>query len=196
MRDPAAEVARIAALLELAPADPRVAEAAALVDADLRHHRSSPVEVAAAPGLSAWVRTAFLALRAAQRLRGADADEDARRIVEAIERIVVDAWIASREADATQARADQVEAHAAGLAEALGRAHEVADGAHARIAELDARIAELDAQLAGAERARADSDRECERLRARLADLEASASWRLTVPLRAVKRRVLRSRGA
>src|SRR6266511_3537783 len=68
-RDLDAQIVRLATLLDVAPDDERVACAKTLVNEGLRHHRSSSIELAAAPGLSSSVRSAYLALRAAQEIR-------------------------------------------------------------------------------------------------------------------------------
>jgi len=184
--DPRGQVAALAKPLGVAPDDPRVAEAEALVQSDMRHHRSSPMDLAGAPGLSAPARTVYLALRAAHQLcRSAeDSDDEVPRIADAIERVAVDAWQASRDAVAMRQRA----AHLDGLS-------------HQRGEQLEALRRESDEQLAAergradaAECALADAQAEIHRLQQHARTLEGSLSWRLTAPLRALMRLARRAR--
>jgi hypothetical protein len=179
--DPGAPIAQLATLLGLPHEDERVAQAKTVVEEDLRHHRSSPLELAAAPGLSAPVRTVYLGLCAAHRLRHmADAGEDARQISEAIERVAVDAWRASREATATRRHAEELTSSA----EQLERSTQQST------AELTAAKAHSDALGAHL----TDAEDESRSLKHQLQTLQGSKSWRMTAPLRAVKRRAVQRR--
>jgi len=190
--DPAAQVGALAQLLGLAADDPRIAEACELVQQDLRHHRSAPSDVAAAPGLSALARTAFLALRAGHELRRASGDAtDAVRLAEAIERVCVDAWQASRAAAATSRAAEASRLHAEGLETVVRQREE----------ELETLRRQGDEQVA-AERTRAraleeqlhSALAEIHRLKQHADTLEGSLSWRVTAPLRGLVRQVRRPR--
>lgn len=177
--DPHGQVAALAALIGIADDDPRVAEAATLVEPDLRHHRSSPLDIAGAPGVSAPARSAYLALRAARDLRAnPPLKQPAQRVCDAIERVVIDVWQANRDAIATRSRA-----------------HELATLAEQRNAQLDAAGAQLAGERANAaaqEQQTAAAQAEIHRLQEHAATLERSLSWRLTAPLRALMRRVRR----
>jgi O-antigen biosynthesis protein len=190
--DPAAQIARLAELVGLAADDPRLREAGELVVQDMRHHRSSPADLAGAPGLSAPARAAFLALQAEHDLRRATGDAAAAaRLGDAVERVCVDLWQASRAAARTARAASASQLHAEGL-EAVVRQRED---------ELATLRRELDEQLA-TERARADSldaallaaQAEVERLRQHAHTLERSLSWRVTAPLRGLSRGARRPR--
>jgi hypothetical protein len=142
-RDARAQVARLGDLLGIDCDDERITR---LIEQDLRHHRSSLLELSMAPGLSAPVRTVFLALRAAQQLRNlARAEADSVAVCDAIEQIVVDAWCASRDETAMRQRV-----------EALERAQEHADALALELTrtqrELASREGELDELRSSARR--------------------------------------------
>lgn len=130
-RDARGQVARLAALLGMAPDDDRIDRAAALCEGDLRHHRSTPVELAAASGIAAPARTLFLALRAAQEVRRlSSGDAFALQTCDAVEHVAFDAWRASRELTMGQQRAQKVEelrASEQALQASLVQAHDEMD---------------------------------------------------------------------
>ncbi len=92
LRDGSAQIARLASFLGLNPAEIAAPESDPLreVDVNLRHHSTSALELAAAWGISPAARMLFLALRAAESLRGAIPSAQVRHddsISEAIERL-------------------------------------------------------------------------------------------------------------
>lgn len=92
LRDGGGQIARLASFLGLDPAEVAIPESGPLreVDVNLRHHSTSALELAAAWGISPTARMLFLALRAAESLRGAVPSAPARHddaLSEAIERL-------------------------------------------------------------------------------------------------------------
>lgn len=151
-------------------------EATTLIEADLRHHRSSAIELAASPGLTASARMAFLALRCAHEVRyGGSASQNALAVCDAIERAIVTIW----EEDRLAADAQQIVEREAG---------EAAD--MRTLMENQQRDAERLAQALEEVRA------ELQRRDDELAALRCSLSWRATAPLRASKRHAKRLRAA
>lgn len=119
-RDLDAQVAQLASLLDVPPDDERVGQAKALVESDLRHHQSSSGELAATSGLTATVRSAYLALRTGEELRR-DANPERFQICDAIEHVIPDVWEHSRELTDLRRRARQLEVEQARATTLAGR---------------------------------------------------------------------------
>jgi hypothetical protein len=199
LTDPAGKARRLAELLGLdEPSAERLEAVVASVDPALRHHMTSPWDVAVDSGLPLAVRLLYLLLRA-----GAALPEDAAAVRPALERVageLREARQARQHADAEHQRMSQELAAVRAEAERLGGELKQARAVSAQreqalsareqqlaqreeqLAERDARIAELDGALAEAAAALTQRD-------AALADLTGSRSWRLTQPLRALRRR-------
>ncbi|HXE44444.1 MAG TPA: sulfotransferase domain-containing protein [Conexibacter sp.] len=177
--DGRAEIDRLARFLgrPLDENDARLEQTLASIESDLRHHTTSPRELAAIEGLPAAVRAAFLALRAARDL--GDDERGIDDVAQALERIVPDVWWAHVLAEQRGEQVAAAERQLATTLEQLGQA----------TAELEASAARSQAtseQIGGLER-----DLQC--AHTAIADVTSSLSWRLTAPLRAAKGR-LRSR--
>jgi hypothetical protein len=159
--------------------DDRATAALAEIAGDLRHHSTSPRELAADPGVPVAARTLFLALRAAQDLRcaGESPPADAATLADAIERIAPELWWASRQAADAERRAAAQEQ----LAEQLAAARTALKARIAELAAAAAREQELEAQLQRAGMA-------ADRAHGALAQLQQSLSWRVTAPLRRARR--------
>lgn len=171
---------------------------------DLRHHSTSSLELAGAWGIAPMARAFFLALRAAQDARQVELAAGYRdqRVSDAVERIAPELWFERRllvdaqtmraEAegqiallhqereqfgqDCEQLRAELSEAHneqsqlheeLRRIQEALGLASTHGHEAQAELATLQDRFARQQAVVDG---------------------LQSSMSWRITTPLRALKR--------
>lgn len=95
--DGARQVARLAAFagIDLEAGDARAQAAVAEIAQDLRHHTTSPFELAASPGIPASARMLYLALLAAHRPGG---EEPADAAAEALERLAPELWWEWREA--------------------------------------------------------------------------------------------------
>lgn len=191
MHDPAGEARRLAAFVGLeAPDADALTDLAELVDADLRHHRTSAWDVAVDPGLPIEARALFLQLRAARRLTAESADQASGRLREALERVgaelrdarrsMLDADGGRRVAEASLAeREDELAARAADLEQV--RAHlEAVERTHAQLTAETARLREQVGQLQVDVR---DKDET-------LTAITASRSWRMTEPLRSVRERL------
>lgn len=170
--DPEAQIRRLASLLDLSPDDERIVEATTLIEADLRHHRSSAIELAASPGLTASARMAFLALRCAHEVRyGGSASDNELALCDAIERAVVAVWEEGRLAADAQQIVEREAGEAADLRTRLENEQRDAAGLAQALEELRAELQRRDGELAA---------------------LRSSLSWRATAPLRASKRHAQR----
>lgn len=141
---------------------------------DLRHHRTSALEIAADDGLPVSARAMFLELRAAQDRGGAPVAH--RGDAEALERMAAQHWHGHR--DLVQARTDGEEA------------------ASLRV-EVDALETSL-GECQGALRESRSRERglfaEYESTQGALELIQSSKSWRFTAPLRALAERIGRAR--
>jgi hypothetical protein len=212
LHDPAGETRRLAAFIGTEePSPERLEETVASVDPDLRHHITSPLDVAVDPGLPVETRALYLLLRAHRELERDGADGRLRAAIERIAtelRVLHDGAVAehglraaaeqrlgtlSEERDAEAARqAEQTEQleqrlqtreqELAQLADQLASVR--ADGER-RADELERDAAQLRATLAEHEAVRAEREAVLAERDAALATLYASRSWRLTSPLRA-----------
>jgi hypothetical protein len=174
LRDAREEVARLARFIgrPLEDDDARWERVIPTIDPALRHHATSPLELAGLEALSAPARMAFLALRSARDLRrtSASAGSDSA-IADVLERVVPDLWWSRVCATRAEQLADE-------RLQALDLAEHKLEAAlnEARLgAEKADRLKETARELADVNRA--------------LEVLYASRSWRLTAPLRALKRR-------
>jgi hypothetical protein len=121
---PAAQVARLAALLDLPRDDARISRAVGLVEERLRHHSTSATELAALPGLPVATRGLYLALRAAHAL---GSGEEASELSGAVERVAVDLWGLHRDAAAASEEVLRSEERCAALHAELERVRDAAD---------------------------------------------------------------------
>jgi hypothetical protein len=202
------QVTRMAAFLGLeAPADDERFWAPLLeeIEPELRHHSTSALELSGAAAIPPGARALFLALRAAEDARRADSarDDHTSGVSAAVERVAPELWYERRllaEARAAGEQAAGQLAELAGEREGLG---EELDGARTELGalrgELEGTRAELSRstdELRRSATLNSESQAELGSLRDRLArqqmvidGLQASLSWRLTAPLRWVKRR-------
>lgn len=178
LRDGRAEAARLASFIErpLATGDPRLEQVLPAIEPDLRHHLTSARELATIESLPSAARAAFLSLRAARQLPD---DETSA----ALERIVPQVWWAHVEANRAQGVADR-------QAEELATAStQLADARAELVRCSDTLEAGLAREQAMSERL-SQSEQHLARADAALDAMKASASWRVTAPLRAVKRKL------
>jgi hypothetical protein len=206
-RDGREQIALLASFLHLDTPereDPAWTRLLEEVEPDLRHHSTSPVELAGAWGIPATTRALFLALRAAESARRAELATGNRdsRSADAIERVAPALWSerqlladarvactdAERHAVELRGELEQLRAELAAAREEQTRAHaehaRVRDelaGAHEELASASARACEAQADLAALEERLA-------RQQAVIDGLRSSLSWRITAPLRAGKR--------
>ncbi len=171
------------------------------IEPELRHHSTSAHELAGAAAIPPEARTLFLALRAAEDARRVDAKEDGRSggASEAIERVAPELWYERRllaEARGAHRQASEQ------LAESVRERDEELDGARAELTELHSELDGTRAELSRAhdERGRLtaanrESQAELDSMRDRLTrqqtvmnSQQASLSWRVTKPLRWIKR--------
>jgi hypothetical protein len=213
LEDPRGEVQRIASFLGVpTPALDGPDSPLAEIAHELRHHSTSPLELAATSGIPPAARALFLALRAARERPGED-------LAEAVERLAPELWWEWRtltDLQATFAESRQtnalLEEERQDLIEATARAEgqaaelraliegeragfqEERAGFHAELerarGELEYARTALGACEVRREEARAEIDAlkgQLERGRAVLEGVQSSVSWRLTAPLRALK---------
>jgi len=142
---------------------------------DLRHHATSSHELAATWGVSSTTRTLFLALRAAEDARRAASGRD-KQMPEAIRRIAPELWRDRRMFTDLHSAFAQAQQTTAGLKEEQRKLAEAVSRARDEHSEAQAALSALDGQL--------------ERQRTVLEGVQSSISWRVTAPLRAVKRAI------
>ncbi len=220
--DAQAQLARMASLLDLQlPERGRLPQRLAdEITQALRHHATSPRELAASWGISPAARTLFLALRAAEDARRAGGGRDAQ-LPEALGRIAPELWwerhtandlrCAFAEAQQTttvlqneqreltdavvQARAEATE-----LRTLLGQEREqFRDQLASAQLELEHTRTELTAAAVQQSETQVGLSTLGDRLQRQgvvLDQLQSSLSWRLTAPLRAIKRAVRASQPA
>ncbi|HEV2998332.1 MAG TPA: sulfotransferase [Solirubrobacteraceae bacterium] len=205
--EPREQLAALARLLDLPePDEQSLCEPLGAIERDLRHHATSPRELAATWGIPPAARALFLSLRAARESGGPDT-------AAAVERVAPELWWERRTLNDLDRAFAESQRNNANLEEERGRLREE----HVRLTEALAGEREEAARLREHhehERARLSTELERERhalevsrggheeTRATLASLEerlasrerllgavwASASWRLTAPLRAAER--------
>lgn len=205
------EIARMASFLGLpAPQDGDPAHRALLdeIEPGLRHHSTSPVELAGMWGIAPAARTFFLAMRAGEsgRRSGLVASAQGYDVADAIERVTPDLWYERRLLTAARAEREQL----AGQLDARGREHaELLAELHGTRQRLDAELAQSEAErarlqerltaaqgeLSYAAAHHRETHAELAALQGTLAHqqelvdgLQTSLSWRITTPLRALKR--------
>jgi hypothetical protein len=184
-RDDRAQLARMASFLGLAAQSQQIPRQMPIAEIahELRHHSTSPLELADAQSIAPAARILFLALRAAEdarRVARPTSDPDGE-IFDAIERTAPALWSEHHQLkDKQSALKDD----------------------HHRIASLQQELAQLRKQLANADEAlslastnntnaRADVlalQEQLTREQKFSADLCSSVSWRITAPLRGSKR--------
>ncbi|HUN78373.1 MAG TPA: sulfotransferase [Solirubrobacteraceae bacterium] len=221
-RDGANEIARMASFLGLpAPPEGDPARRALLdeIDPELRHHSTSPTELAGMWGISPAARALFLAVRAGENVRRFKAVAGLRGdgVADAIEQLMPDLWFERRLLTAARVEREQLAGELDG--ERRERAElertrqrldsELAD-ARAALAQADAggarlqeELTQAQAELGSSAAHRREVDAELAALQATLAHeralidgLQSSVSWRITTPLRAVKRVFIGGRAA
>lgn len=209
-RDGLAEIERMASFLEL-PAPEGESSRRALfeeIEPQLRHHSTSPVELANMWGISPSARALFLSLRAGEQARRAElaAEDD---VAEAVRRVAPDLWYERRKLTAAQTAQEDLAAQLAALrteyADAhaeLGRARQQLDAeraelqrAHAEQARLGEQLTQVRGELSYAAAHHREAHAELTAMESTLKSqrvvidgLQSSLSWRLTTPLRTVKR--------
>jgi hypothetical protein len=191
---PREQLASLACLLGLPmPDEDGLREPLAAIERDLRHHATSPRELAATWGIPTAARALFLSLRAAN-----DAGGEASV---AVERVAPEQWWERRkllgleraleESQQTNATLQQEQSR---LAAVLKREHEE----HGRLGgELEQARREIETARDDHDKARlalASLEGQLERKTRMLEVVWSSASWRLTAPLRTAKQAMRSSR--
>lgn len=208
-RDGEEQITRMASFLDLdMPAHDAPGWAPLLeeIKPDLRHHSTSSLELAGAWGIPPMVRAFFLALRAAQDARGTELATSGRdgRVADAVERIAPELWserclLANAQATRAQAEEQTMLSHQerdrlggelsqarkeqAQLREELGQANEALQQAHEALSRSSTNSDELQTELAAMQE-------RLTRQQTVIDGLQSSASWRITMPLRGIKRLV------
>jgi hypothetical protein len=167
------------------------------IEPELRHHSTSSLELAGAAAIPPAARALFLALRAAEDARRVqpDANNRERGVAEAIERIAPELWYERRLlAEARSAREESARQLAA-----LGHEHEQLhvelEQARTEQEQLRSELSEAHRELSRSAALSEEAQLEQTSMHARLArqqavmdGLQSSLSWRLTAPLRGLKR--------
>lgn len=215
-QDPDRPLAAMAALLDLQHPGQRGRRQrlAGEIEQTLRHHTTSPRELAATRGIPSAARTLFLALRAAEDARSAAGTVE-EQVTDAIGHVAHELWWDRRaltdlrgafpeaQQTITMLQSEQEKLTAA-VAQAHGEAtelrtlvHRSRDETASVRGELDGMRCEVESARNQLESARTDAIAESARLEDQLTrqaavldDIQASVSWRVTVPLRATKRAV------
>jgi hypothetical protein len=209
-REPHRQLERIASFLGVEPPDLDDPGSSPLgeIEAGLRHHSTSVLELAGVTGISPAARTVFFALRAAHDIRARECDEDGLSMqrAQALERVAPELWSERRllnEARTAFAQERQITA-------ALEQERRELTGEGTRLRdecaevktqlglerdrfrdELESVQAELNQareESRATEAARSDLEARLERHGAVLRATQSSVSWRVTAPLRAAKR--------
>jgi hypothetical protein len=181
-------IARLADFIgaPLEASDPRLARALAEISPDLRHHATTPRDLAALPGIPVTARMLFVSLRAAHDLCEATGEAPgAQALAEAVARLAPDLWWSDRVAARHAERAAALDAKLAKAQTALDAA---LDAARAELAGASERERELTGRLA-------QTEDEVERARAQLAEVRDSRAWRAIAQLRRMRDAILRRRG-
>jgi hypothetical protein len=204
------EIERMASFLELPAPEDGVSRQALLaeIEPQLRHHSTSPLELANMWGISPSARALFLSLRAGEQARRAQPAAD-DGVAEAIRRVAPDLWYERRKLAAAQTAQEELAGQLTTLRGEQANAH----------VELERTRQQLDTERSELERAQAEQARLREQLtqvrgelsyaaahhreahaeltamegtlesqRVVIDGLQSSLSWRLTTPLRAIKR--------
>lgn len=196
LRDPVRETHRLAAALGLS-AHAGIETAVESVDPELRHHVTSPWDVAVDPGLPLEARTLYLLLRARRELEPLAAEYAVDGPLEqALDRLAteqLDSYRATSDAEALhRQRAVDLECSETALAETVTRVatneQEVAR-LRGEKDQLEGTLRELEGVLRGRDDAVAELNRILAERDAALGTMLASRSWRVTRPLRALRLR-------
>lgn len=213
-RDGRAQIARMALFLglDIQESDDRFwAPLLQEIEPELRHHSTSSLELAGSSAIPPAARTLFLALRAAEDTRRSkpNADGHDKGVSEAIERIAPELWYERRLLAEARTARDESGRQIAELRPEHEQLRAQLDQAQAERAQLRAEFdqaqtaqaqlrAELDVARDEASRSAAlnqGAEIELDLMRNRLArqqavieGLQSSLSWRITAPLRGVKR--------
>jgi hypothetical protein len=157
------------------------------IELDLRHHATSPHELAAAQGLAPTARAVFMALRAAEDHRRAGSDDG--QISEAIERVAPELWLERRASVHLGLACGEAQQTATVLRDELETTCRELESARSELTVSRTHYDQVQTALSGLE------DR-FERQRAVLDGVHSSVSWRVTAPLRAAKHGVQHLRPA
>jgi len=193
LRQPEREAHRLASFVGIEdPADERIDAAVASVDPALRHHMTSPWDVAVDPGLPLEARALYLLLRTIRTLEPSS-DPSGERLPEALERIGAELGAARRDTAAERLRTlQEIEALRSTAVEQAERLQAEVRERDAAIAQRDERIVALDASLTELEQQLAELRGVLAERDAALDTITRSRSWRLTRPLRAAGRHMRR----
>lgn len=195
LRDPMGEARRLASVLGVS-GDAPITAAAETVDPELRHHVTSPWDVAVDPGLPLAARTLYLLLRARRELEPHDAERTVDGPLEkALDRVAIeqlDSYRTTSDAETLQRQsALDLERSATALAASERRAA-TSEQEAARLrdekAAFERALRGVEEVLRGRDDAVAELTRVLAERDAALETMLASQSWRVTRPLRALGR--------
>jgi hypothetical protein len=220
-RDPCLELERMASFLGVQPPELDEPGSSLLgeIAPELRHHSTSSLELAATSGIPPAARIVFLGLRAARDLRDKDShlNGHAEHMADAFARVTPELWWERRSlsdlrtvfaeaqqttaglqeeqreltAASTQAREECTELRAL-LEREREQFHDELGSAHTELSRTSEEARASAARCGGAQAALSELEDQLERQRAVLVAVQSSVSWRLTAPLRALKRMVRR----
>jgi hypothetical protein len=160
------------------------------IEQTLRHHATSPRELAAAWGIPPATRTLFLALRAAEDARGAVGAGEAHAI-DAIGRVAHELWWDRRTLTDLRGAFPEAQQTVAMLQSDQEKLTEAVAQARGEATELRTLVHRSQDQAQATQRGLEDR---LTRQAAILNKMQSSVSWRVTLPLRAAKRAVTRPR--
>ena len=216
-REPHRQLERIASFLGVEPPDLDDPGSSPLgeIEAGLRHHSTSVLELAGVTGISPAARTVFFALRAAHDIRARECEEDGLSIqrAQALERVAPELWSERRLLNDVRTALEHAQQTTAQLQEETRQLTDETTRTREEHAELRTLLErererfhdELAIAVAAVNQAREDSrasagrcgaaeaagselEARLERQGAVLRGVQSSLSWRVTAPLRAVKR--------
>jgi hypothetical protein len=209
-REPHRQLERIASFLGVEPPDLDDPGSSPLgeIEAGLRHHSTSVLELTGVTGISPAARTVFFALRAAHDIRARECDEDGLSMqrAQALERVAPELWWERRLLNDVQTAFAQAQQTTVGLRKETRQLTDETTRAREEHAELrtllerererfhdelesvQAELNQAREESRATEAARSDLEARLERHEAVLRATQSSVSWRVTAPLRAAKR--------